>query len=70
MFAARHLKDENMDVGRLPALWRGEIADEYGEAAVIGTAAIALRALGVSGQHCRGPEAQAAELWRRRPATW
>jgi len=69
MFAARHLKDENMDVGRLPALWRGEIADEYGEAAVIGTAAIALRALGVA-DSIAAAEAQAAELWRRRPATW
>ena len=69
MFAARHLKDESMDPGRLPALWRGETTDEYGEAAVIGTAAIALRALGVA-DSIAAAEAQAAELWRRRPATW
>ncbi len=42
----RHLKDETMDVRRLAALWRGEIADEYGTAAVTGTAAIALKLLG------------------------
>lgn len=69
MFAARHLKDESMDVRRLPALWRGEIVDEYGEAAVIGTAAIALRALGEA-DSIAAAEAQAAELWRRRPASW
>lgn len=69
MFVARHLKDESMDVRRLPALWRGEVADEYGEAAVIGTAAIALRALGVA-DSIAGAEAQAAALWRQRPATW
>jgi len=69
MFAARHLKDETMDVARLPALWRGETTDQYGEAAVIGTAAIALRALGVA-DSIAAAEAQAAELWRRRPATW
>jgi anthranilate phosphoribosyltransferase len=69
MFAARHLKDESMDPGCLPALWRGETTDEYGEAAVIGTAAIALRALGVA-DSIAAAEAKAAELWRRRPATW
>jgi len=69
MFAARHLKDETMDVHRLPALWRGEISDEYGEAAVVGTAAIALRALGVA-ESIAEAETQAAELWRRRSAVW
>lgn len=69
MFAARHLKDESMDVRRLPALWRGEIMDEYGEAAVIGTAAIALRALGEA-DGIATAEAQAAELWKRRPVSW
>lgn len=69
MFAARHLKDEDMDVRRLPALWRGEIGDEYGKAAVIGTTAIALRALGEA-DSLAAADAQAAELWQRRPATW
>jgi len=69
MFAARHLKDESMDVRRLPALWRGEVMDEYGEAAVIGTAAIVLRALGEA-DSIAAAEAQAAELWKRRPASW
>lgn len=45
-FAQRHVKDANMDVARLGQMWRGEIDDEYALAAIIGTAAIALRALG------------------------
>lgn len=46
MFAMRHLKDETMDIRHLVAVWRGDARDEYGEAAVIGTAAIALHTLG------------------------
>lgn len=42
----RHLRDEQMDCKRLAALWRNECEDEYGTAAVIGTAAIALHLLG------------------------
>ena len=37
-----------MDLSRLGALWRGEIADPYAEAAVTGTLAIALKALGAA----------------------
>ncbi|MDE1990176.1 MAG: glycosyl transferase family protein [Betaproteobacteria bacterium] len=64
-FAQRHLKDESMDCLRLPRLWRGEIEDEYGTAAVVGTAAIALSLL-----ERETPElacARAADLWQRRP---
>ena len=45
LFASRHMKDDAMDVHRLAQLWRGENSDEYGTAAVISTAAIALRAM-------------------------
>lgn len=45
LFAMRHVKDEDMDVGRIGKLWRGEIDDEYGRMSVIGTAAIALKAM-------------------------
>lgn len=41
----RQTLEEDMDVSRLTALWNGEIVDEYGEAAVTGTVAIALRIL-------------------------
>jgi anthranilate phosphoribosyltransferase len=68
-FGSRHLRDESMDVSRLAAFWRGEIADEYAEATVVGTAAIALRALGRA-KGIADAEALAADLWRARPAHW
>jgi len=46
LFKQRHVKDDELDVQRLAQLWRGEINDEYGEAAVISTAAIALQLMG------------------------
>ena len=65
LFEKKHLKDEAMDASRLLKLWRGEIEDEYGQAAVTGTAAIALRAMG----RADSPQAAqklAEELWRGR----
>lgn len=61
----RHLRDETMDVRRLVAVWRGDCADEYGEAAAIGTAAIALRTLGEA-DSIAAAEELARELWRER----
>ncbi len=46
MFTQRHVKADGLDVQRLAAVWRGDVEDEYGEAAVIGTAAIALQLMG------------------------
>lgn len=46
MFARRHMREDELDVNRLTQLWRGESEEEYGEAAVIGTAAIALHLMG------------------------
>ena len=43
LFAARHVKDEEMDASRIGKLWRGEIDDEYGRMSVIGTAAVVLK---------------------------
>ena len=65
LFGSKHLKDETMDASRLGKLWRGEIEDEYGKAAVTGTAAIALRALGRANS-IADAEAQAAKLWQSR----
>ena len=58
----RQAPDKSMDLARLGALWRGEIEDEYGEAAVVGTLAIALRTLGEA--------ADAADAERRARALW
>jgi anthranilate phosphoribosyltransferase len=61
----RQPPDATMDLSRLAALWRGEIEDEYGEAAVVGTLAIALRALGAAGGVAEA-EARAQRLWQAR----
>ena len=61
----RQPPDEAMDLSRLAALWRGAIEDEYGEAAVVGTLAIALRALG-AGANVAEAEARAKALWLSR----
>ncbi len=65
LFSSRHMKDDAMDVNRLVQLWRGEISDEYGEAAVTATAAIALRA---SGRAASIEDAQqmARRMWKDR----
>jgi anthranilate phosphoribosyltransferase len=65
LFGSRHMKDEAMDVSRLAQLWRDEIDDEYGKAAVTGTAAIALHTLGRADSIAEA-EAMAAKLWDER----
>jgi len=54
-----------MNLDRLMAVLRGEARDEYGEAAVIGTLAIALKALG-SAKTVEAAEAQANAMWEGR----
>lgn len=44
---ARRLKTRAVDCARLAALWSGDEADEFAEAIVIGTAALALQTLGL-----------------------
>jgi len=57
--------DETMDVSKLAALWRGELDDVYGTAAVIGTAAIALRLMGRASS-IEQADTAAATLWNSR----
>ncbi len=61
----RQAPDEAMDLARLGAVWRGEIGDEYGEAAVIGTLAIALRTLGAAADVAEA-QSLAKALWLAR----
>ncbi len=61
----RQAPDESMDLARLAALWRGDVEDAYGEAAVVGTLALALRTLGAA-EAGAGAEARAAALWGAR----
>ncbi|WP_374547824.1 glycosyl transferase family protein [Rhodoblastus sp.] len=61
----RQLPDESMDVSRLLAVWRGESRDAYAEAAVTGTLAIALRAMGLASDQLMA-QSGAEKLWRSR----
>lgn len=65
LFASRHLKPERLDLALLPKLWRGECDDEYGRAAVISTAAIALYTLGRAADR-ESALALAESLWEER----
>lgn len=65
MFEKRHMKEASLSEHRLTAIWRGEEEDEYAEAAITGTAAIALRLLNKADT----PEAalkMAQEMWDKR----
>ena len=65
MFKRRHVKDEELNPQRLGQLWRGQIDDEYANAAVIGTLAITLKMMGKAANQ---PDAEtlAAQLWNDR----
>ena len=65
MFGSRHMKDVDLDINRLRALWAGEIEDDYGSAAVIGTAAIALKMMGRA-DSIAAAEQLARSLWESR----
>ena len=66
MFAGpRHLKDEAMDLNRLLPVWQGKDQDEYGVAAITGTAAIALKLMGKANT-TEEAESKARELWANR----
>jgi anthranilate phosphoribosyltransferase len=65
MFKLRHVKDEEMDFRRLGQLWRGEIEDEYANAAVIGTLAITLKLMGKADTQ-PAAETLATEMWQNR----
>ncbi len=58
-------RDETMDITRLPRLWSGAEHDEYGEAAVIGSMAIALRTMGKADSPAAA-DALARDIWERR----
>jgi len=69
LFGSKHLKDDTMDASRLAKLWRGDIVDEYGQASVLGTAAIALRILKRS-LSMKDAEMLAAQLWNSRDVNY
>ena len=65
LFAKRHMKEATLKPERLPQIWRGEQQDEYAEAAIIATTAIALRLM----EKAQSPDdamQQAGNMWQTR----
>lgn len=68
MFERRHVRPEAIGVTPMRALWRGDENDEYAEAAIVGTAALALRELRPELGQAQAM-AQAMTLWHERDRT-
>lgn len=58
-------KDETLDITRLTKIWNGDENDEYGEAAIIGTAAYVLRLMNRAANPTEAVE-QARSMWNAR----
>ncbi|MDH5766833.1 MAG: glycosyl transferase family protein [Gammaproteobacteria bacterium] len=65
LFNKRHVKEQSLDVNRLPGVWRGDDTDEYAEAAITSTAAIALQLLGKADSQQAALQ-QAQDMWSAR----
>jgi len=65
MFERRHVKEKELDAGNLISVWNGSEENEYAEAAIIGTTAIALRLMGKADSPDSGLK-QAEEMWKNR----
>ncbi|VAW70095.1 Anthranilate phosphoribosyltransferase like [hydrothermal vent metagenome] len=65
IFNRRHVKESSLDENRLIPVWRGEDTDEYAEAAITGTVAIALRLLNKADTQDKALE-MAQQMWEKR----
>jgi anthranilate phosphoribosyltransferase len=65
LFSQRHVKDDELNVQRLRALWEGNDNDEYGIASVTGTTAVALKMMGKA-TDMESAEQQARDMWEAR----
>ncbi len=65
MFTRRHVKESSLDENRLTQIWRGEEEDEYAEAAITGTTAIALRLLNRAATPAEALD-MARDMWANR----
>jgi anthranilate phosphoribosyltransferase len=65
MLEPRQPPDAAIHPERLAAVWRGAASDEYGEASVVGTAALALWAMGVAAGPAEA-QSRAQALWQGR----
>lgn len=67
LFARRHIKPDTLDPQQLAQLWQGKIKDEFAEATVIGTTAIALKLIGRADTQQQAHELATA-YWQNRQA--
>ncbi len=65
LFEKRHVRSDELAPEQLAAVWRGELEDEYGVAAICGTVAVALHTLGRVADRLEA-EAEADRLWQSR----
>ena len=65
LLSGKQEKLEDLPIDHLRAFWDGNTNDEYGELAVTGTLAIALRLMGKA-RSANDAHAQASELWQNR----
>ncbi|MGR9087566.1 MAG: glycosyl transferase family protein [Gammaproteobacteria bacterium] len=65
LFGRRHVKPERLDPTDLSRVWQGGLQDEFAEAAVVGTAAVALKLLGKAMTR-EDAQQLAAGLWENR----
>ncbi|SFM56290.1 glycosyl transferase family protein [Marinobacter zhejiangensis] len=65
LFDRRHVKPKDISPESMRRLWRGEVEDSYGEAAVISTAAFALLESGCAMSQSEAMS-QAQDLWSQR----
>lgn len=65
LFPRRHIKPEQLDPEQLSLIWQGSLVDEFAQAAIIGTAAIALKLLGKADNQEKAQDL-AATYWLNR----
>lgn len=65
LFKQRHVKAESLALSQMPAVWRSAVQDEFAEASIVGTVAIALRLMGKT-QHIEEAEQAARAMWATR----
>jgi anthranilate phosphoribosyltransferase len=65
LFPRRHMKPEQLDPEQLALVWQGKLHDEFAEASIIGTAAIALKLLGKADSQAQAQE-KATQYWQNR----
>ncbi|MBT3202701.1 MAG: glycosyl transferase, partial [Gammaproteobacteria bacterium] len=65
LFPRRHVKPKILEPEQLIQLWRGEINDEFAEASIIGTTAVALKLM-AKAESREAAQLLATNYWQKR----